>query len=428
MSSDDETTWTHAAATDAFLYFQDADGLVHTSRLDALCHALGASAPSASDWSRMHVQRQSADARTGRITLDEFLSIIQYTETYGINDSSDDSDKEEGAMTPQSILDTVERIASRDVSSEDIEQLVSDTATVSSELGEYPLPPIGIDAYTVRANAAAPESVAAAARCFRSMGLVVVKELLPADTVARAYTQATSSLQKLLAAIEARGAEFGVGTQRGFAEVVRRTPARYEMNHEMRDGVFAESSVRSNQWLAQLIPLTMMRGAGITAVAPVTAGAATAAAATPTTQTRAAYRHSLLISLPGAGVQEWHMDGGHIEGKIGTTSTMLPAHAVNVFVALTDITLEMGPTELYPASHFLTRRMAKSVLLAKVQQTLHAPVRPTLRAGDALVFDYRVLHRGTANDSERPRAMLELVYTREGWCDKINFPVRSVFS
>lgn len=420
LTLSDDTTWTRAAATDAFLYFQDADGLVCTTRLDALCRALGAGrlATSVRDWSRYN-------DTIGRVTLEGFLSILESTATYGDDGSSDDGEEEveddaSDAMAPQSILDAVERIASRDVSSEDVKRLVSETAFKSSALGGYPLPPIGIDAYTVRADAADPESVAAAASCFRSMGLVVVKELLAADTVARAFAQATGSLQKLLAAIEARGAAFGVGTQCGFAEIVRRTPKRYEMNYEMRGhGVFAESSVRSNPWLSRLVPL-LMRG-DVANIAPV---APTAAGATPATQTCAASRHSLLISLPGAGVQEWHIDGGHIGGK----QDMLPAHAVNVFVALTDVTLEMGPTELYPASHFLTRMMAKSMLLAKVQHTLHASVTPTLRAGDAVVFDYRVLHRGTANESDRPRAMLELVYTREGWCDTINFPQRSVFS
>ena len=184
------------------------------------------------------------------------------------------------------------------------------------------------------------------------------------------------------------------------------------MNYEMRDGVFAEPEVGANAWLSQLIP-QIMRGGAVAAP-----GDAAVDAMLPVT----CARQSLLISMPGAGGQQWHVDGGHL-----SPARHLPAHAVNVFVALTDITLDMGPTELRPASHFLTRRMAKMMLLAKVKKRLHVPVTPTMRAGDAVVFDYRVLHRGTPNTSERPRAMLELVYWREGWSDLLNFSKRSVF-
>ena len=58
---------------------------------------------------------------------------------------------------------------------------------------------------------------------------------------------------------------------------------------------------------------------------------------------------------------------------------------------------------------------------------LHAPVRPTLRAGSAAIFDYRLLHRGSPNLSERPRAMVELVYTKRSYSDRLNFSSRSVF-
>ena len=65
-------------------------------------------------------------------------------------------------------------------------------------------------------------SAAAAAAAFSSMGMVVARGLLPAVVAQRAYTQATGSLAQLLAAIEVRGVELGVGTKAGWTEVVRR--------------------------------------------------------------------------------------------------------------------------------------------------------------------------------------------------------------
>ena len=53
---------------------------------------------------------------------------------------------------------------------------------------------------------------------------------------------------------------------------------------------------------------------------------------------------------------------------------------------------------------------------------------PTALSGDAVIFDYRTLHRGTANNGDRPRAMLELVFFRRGYSDLLNFPKRSVMN
>ena len=38
--------------------------------------------------------------------------------------------------------------------------------------------------------------------------------------------------------------------------------------------------------------------------------------------------------------------------------------------------------------------LARQMLLAKLRKTLRPPEAPPIRRGDAVVFDYRVLHRG----------------------------------
>ena len=94
---------------------------------------------------------------------------------------------------------------------------------------------------------------------------------------------------------------------------------------------------------------------------------------------------------------------------------MAPLHAVNVFVPLVDLTLgarSNGPTEFTLGSHVLgddAWDAAKSWL-------------PAPKAGTAIVFDYRVGHRGMGNKSDEPRPTLYLTYTNKpGWSDKDNF-------
>ena len=133
----------------------------------------------------------------------------------------------------------------------------------------------------------------------------------------------------------------------------------------------------------------------------------------------------------------------------------------------------MGPTELRPGSHVYTRDLTRLMLLAKVKKRLREPVVPELKGGDALMFDYRVLHRGRANLSDRvglnvsdcddgehdvqvdqeeevsqddgggdsgtntstrnkchgrDRPVLVLTFARRWFVDVCNFPKRSIFS
>ncbi len=98
------------------------------------------------------------------------------------------------------------------------------------------------------------------------------------------------------------------------------------------------------------------------------------------------------------------------------------------------------------------------MLAAKARKSLQPPVTPRLRKGDALIFDYRILHRGRANLSDafdvhydvdergdrsnreaansndvgfevgRDRPILVMTFARRWFVDVCNFPKQSVFS
>lgn len=91
-------------------------------------------------------------------------------------------------------------------------------------------------------------------------------------------------------------------------------------------------------------------------------------------------------------------------------------HAVNVFVPLVDLTppspRSNGPTEFCLGSQILGKDA-----WVKDKCEAFAP-----KAGTAILFDYRVGHRGLANKSDAPRPTLYLTYTNKpGWTDKSNF-------
>lgn len=133
---------------------------------------------------------------------------------------------------------------------------------------------------------------------------------------------------------------------------------------------------------------------------------------------------SLVISTPGASTQGWHADGGHVN-----LQKHLPCHCLNVFIALHHVpTIDWGPTQLRPGTQVHTRNMGPLLLAAHCRKELQPPVAPLLKAGDALVFDYRLLHRGLANNTiHNNRSVLVATVAQDWFQDRLNFPSRSLF-
>eukprot|EP00232_Nephroselmis_pyriformis_P022405 CAMPEP_0182871392 /NCGR_PEP_ID=MMETSP0034_2-20130328/11098_1 /TAXON_ID=156128 /ORGANISM="Nephroselmis pyriformis, Strain CCMP717" /LENGTH=345 /DNA_ID=CAMNT_0025003943 /DNA_START=366 /DNA_END=1400 /DNA_ORIENTATION=- len=111
------------------------------------------------------------------------------------------------------------------------------------------------------------------------------------------------------------------------------------------------------------------------------------------------------ISLPGSSVQDWHSDGVH-----QNLSSHAKPHALNVFIPLVDLGSDNGPTEFVPASHLLGEYNcdATSLILR-------------MKAGECVIFDYRLKHRGLGNTSTLPRALVYLTYAVPGFMDAENF-------
>jgi Phytanoyl-CoA dioxygenase (PhyH) len=102
----------------------------------------------------------------------------------------------------------------------------------------------------------------------------------------------------------------------------------------------------------------------------------------------------IVDSLPGSATQIWHADNAE--------------KGITVIIPLIDLTDCNGPTELIAGSHNLLCKRTKTAEKGgddSVWSKLSV-VKPLLSAGDGLVVDARVLHRGGANMSETSRAIL----------------------
>lgn len=105
----------------------------------------------------------------------------------------------------------------------------------------------------------------------------------------------------------------------------------------------------------------------------------------------------------------------HADGPIDDS-----LYALQLFLPLCEMGVERGPTEFWPGSHHPTN-------------TRFADMMPSLplegAPGDAILFDFRVVHRGTANRSPLGwRPILYQTCSRSSFIDTFNFPPQSVAS
>ena len=116
----------------------------------------------------------------------------------------------------------------------------------------------------------------------------------------------------------------------------------------------------------------------------------------------------VILSLPGSELQHRHRDGKFLfEAGI---ASMLPVHAVTVAIPLLDMNALHGTTEIFPGSHRISRWQEGS-----------PSVVPDVAAGSCAIWDFRVLHRGTENRSNRCRPLLCMTYSKPWWRDWTNY-------
>lgn len=194
---------------------------------------------------------------------------------------------------------------------------------------------------------------------------------LDARTVATLYEHVTTQFNELMTSIARSDKLAELLKTKGFANLKLRHRNRYDL---ALDATFLSAVPSPMPWLSAVQEIM---------------------GATATLQ-----HFGCMISLPGSETQSWHRDG--------------PENLLNVFVPLIDVTRTLGGTQLYPGS--------------QGQHDLDIPtqsVTALLRAGQCLLFDYRIKHRGLANHDIHPRPVLYFTYApNEAIRDEANFSTR----
>jgi ectoine hydroxylase-related dioxygenase (phytanoyl-CoA dioxygenase family) len=118
---------------------------------------------------------------------------------------------------------------------------------------------------------------------------------------------------------------------------------------------------------------------------------------------------SVVYSDPGSEDQEWHSDGPH-QGK--------DSYAVCVFLPLIDLDATVGFTQFYPRSH----RHQALLGMGGASLATGSALDAIFNRGDAILYDYRTIHRGIGNRSiGTRRPLLQLVYHTNSYKESRNY-------
>ncbi|MDX1930972.1 MAG: phytanoyl-CoA dioxygenase family protein [Capsulimonadales bacterium] len=128
---------------------------------------------------------------------------------------------------------------------------------------------------------------------------------------------------------------------------------------------------------------------------------------------------NILRNGPGQAISTWHVDD-LVEFPLPPEiprfdpRIRMPVLWLTVQVALSDIdTLDHGPTEFVPGSHYSGRRPPP-----EDPPTFEGrePEAMLCRAGDVYLFNHQTWHRGRPNRSDRTRYLMQLQYAQR-WAD-----------
>ena len=234
-----------------------------------------------------------------------------------------------------------------------------------------------------------------------SDGFLLLPPVLDTETVATLLAVSRERLQAMRSALGTK--DIGIGSAAGYDEIVQRSPGRWDVPITPQQFGVVD---RDLPWWGLISAILGEDAEHLFS--------------------------GVVSSDPGSPAQYWHTDSPH------DSREHLPAHAINVLVALHDIPLTMGPTECARGSHFLSNHLSNPSLVLNELIYQHVGTTPetlvgdteteipvacaqAMVAGSCLIFDDRLLHRGLGNQSDNTRHVAYFSYRQKGYTANTHF-------
>lgn len=130
---------------------------------------------------------------------------------------------------------------------------------------------------------------------------------------------------------------------------------------------------------------------------------------------------SVVYSRPGAINQRWHADGNH-QNVADDKDPSIDPYALCLFIPLIDLDHDTGFTQFWPGTH-LYRDL---VGFGPIAELANATFDGMFRAGSAVWYDYRLLHRGIYNVSNVLRPVVQVIFKQKWYVEKRNYGKESI--
>jgi ectoine hydroxylase-related dioxygenase (phytanoyl-CoA dioxygenase family) len=124
-----------------------------------------------------------------------------------------------------------------------------------------------------------------------------------------------------------------------------------------------------------------------------------------------------VVAFPGSKLQTPHRDYQYLFTDKMQMAAELPPYAITLFIPLVDLDGDVGTTLVSDGSH-----RDCSIWMHNVVQ--HPISFPYPQLGSCYMIDYRTFHAGTPNNSDRPRPVLFLTYSRPWFRDPANYDMQ----
>ena len=136
-----------------------------------------------------------------------------------------------------------------------------------------------------------------------------------------------------------------------------------------------------------------------------------------------------VVNFPArGGAGAWHVDGSHFKHMLAS-----PEIGLAPMLLFSDVAEGGDGTMFWPGSHLERTRydrwhaaLGRSASLEDDATAMAEMEAPGCPAGGAIVFDFRLLHRGMPNTGGRERAMAHAVLSTGLAADQLSFPEASL--
>ncbi|MDI4648170.1 phytanoyl-CoA dioxygenase family protein [Cohnella hashimotonis] len=129
------------------------------------------------------------------------------------------------------------------------------------------------------------------------------------------------------------------------------------------------------------------------------------------------------------GVSKWHVDEALFfplpEGAEIDASIPMPVFLMNALYYLDDVTEDQGPTQVVPGSHRAGRAIRHAEEIGEYKG--QGAISILAEAGDCLVFNSQIWHRGARNQSDDPRYVQQVIYRKKFIVPHMTYDINGVY-